>query len=122
MGGALKECGCGIKEGRRGLRASVSDSVHIVVVNLSSTPPSSRCWERNEVKAIWWIIRTPILMTILVRPAPPSPGCPQGFPILGSEGSTLYLPGRDGAGSASLSPHRLISSSLSAFLAFSCPS
>lgn len=29
-------------------------------------PASSRCWERNEVKAIWWIIRTPILITILV--------------------------------------------------------
>ncbi|XP_041602262.1 gastric inhibitory polypeptide receptor isoform X3 [Vulpes lagopus] len=26
-----------------------------------------RCWERNDVKAIWWIIRTPILMTILIN-------------------------------------------------------
>uniref|UniRef100_A0A8C2Y047 Gastric inhibitory polypeptide receptor n=1 Tax=Capra hircus TaxID=9925 RepID=A0A8C2Y047_CAPHI len=26
------------------------------------------CWERNDIKAIWWIIRTPILLTILVRP------------------------------------------------------
>ncbi|XP_036088399.1 gastric inhibitory polypeptide receptor isoform X10 [Rousettus aegyptiacus] len=25
------------------------------------------CWERNDVKAIWWIIRTPILMTILIN-------------------------------------------------------
>ncbi|XP_059522110.1 gastric inhibitory polypeptide receptor isoform X2 [Myotis daubentonii] len=25
------------------------------------------CWERNDVKAIWWIIRTPIFMTILVN-------------------------------------------------------
>nr|XP_031314751.1 gastric inhibitory polypeptide receptor isoform X9 [Camelus dromedarius] len=25
------------------------------------------CWERNDIKAIWWIIRTPILLTILVR-------------------------------------------------------
>lgn len=88
----------------------------------SSTTPSSRCWERNDVKAIWWIIRTPILMTILVCPAPPSPGGPQGSPILGSEGSTLYPLGRDGAGSTSVSPHRLISSSLSAFLAFFYPS
>ncbi|EPQ05989.1 Gastric inhibitory polypeptide receptor, partial [Myotis brandtii] len=29
--------------------------------------PYSRCWERNDVKAIWWIIRTPILMTILIN-------------------------------------------------------
>nr|XP_036861396.1 gastric inhibitory polypeptide receptor isoform X5 [Manis javanica] len=31
--------------------------------------PSPRlgCWERNEVKAIWWIIRTPILTTILIN-------------------------------------------------------
>ncbi|XP_071065444.1 gastric inhibitory polypeptide receptor isoform X1 [Dasypus novemcinctus] len=28
---------------------------------------NTQCWERNEVKAIWWIIRTPILMTILVN-------------------------------------------------------
>ncbi|KAM5208378.1 gastric inhibitory polypeptide receptor isoform 5-T5 [Hipposideros larvatus] len=25
------------------------------------------CWERNDVKAFWWIIRTPILMTILIN-------------------------------------------------------
>uniref|UniRef100_A0A2K5EDZ8 Gastric inhibitory polypeptide receptor n=1 Tax=Aotus nancymaae TaxID=37293 RepID=A0A2K5EDZ8_AOTNA len=30
-------------------------------------PAFPRCWERNEVKAIWWIIRTPILMTILIN-------------------------------------------------------
>ncbi|KAF7472918.1 Hypothetical predicted protein [Marmota monax] len=29
--------------------------------------PEIRCWERNEVKAIWWIIRTPILITILIN-------------------------------------------------------
>eukprot|EP00074_Homo_sapiens_P102156 XP_016882076.1 gastric inhibitory polypeptide receptor isoform X8 [Homo sapiens] len=29
--------------------------------------PRLGCWERNEVKAIWWIIRTPILMTILIN-------------------------------------------------------
>ncbi|XP_036914664.1 gastric inhibitory polypeptide receptor isoform X2 [Sturnira hondurensis] len=31
--------------------------------------PASRlgCWERNEVKAIWWIIRTPILLAILIN-------------------------------------------------------
>ncbi|XP_011525015.1 gastric inhibitory polypeptide receptor isoform X4 [Homo sapiens] len=45
---------------------------------------NTQCWERNEVKAIWWIIRTPILMTILVGSVPPPPGRPQGFPILGS--------------------------------------
>uniref|UniRef100_A0A2K6AG99 Gastric inhibitory polypeptide receptor n=1 Tax=Mandrillus leucophaeus TaxID=9568 RepID=A0A2K6AG99_MANLE len=28
---------------------------------------NTQCWERNEVKAIWWIIRTPILMTILIN-------------------------------------------------------
>ncbi|XP_060042129.1 gastric inhibitory polypeptide receptor isoform X2 [Erinaceus europaeus] len=28
---------------------------------------NSQCWERNEIKAIWWIIRTPILMTILIN-------------------------------------------------------
>ncbi|XP_076989711.1 gastric inhibitory polypeptide receptor [Tamandua tetradactyla] len=28
---------------------------------------NTQCWERNDVKAIWWIIRTPILMTILVN-------------------------------------------------------
>nr|XP_031314749.1 gastric inhibitory polypeptide receptor isoform X7 [Camelus dromedarius] len=25
------------------------------------------CWERNDIKAIWWIIRTPILLTILIN-------------------------------------------------------
>ncbi|XP_074225505.1 gastric inhibitory polypeptide receptor isoform X4 [Camelus bactrianus] len=38
------------------------------------------CWERNDIKAIWWIIRTPILLTILVRPAPPPPGGLRDFP------------------------------------------
>ncbi|XP_070079135.1 gastric inhibitory polypeptide receptor isoform X3 [Equus caballus] len=28
---------------------------------------NTQCWERNDVKAIWWIIRTPILMTILIN-------------------------------------------------------
>ncbi|KAM9032867.1 gastric inhibitory polypeptide receptor isoform 3-T3 [Sarcophilus harrisii] len=28
---------------------------------------NTQCWERNEIKAIWWIIRTPILATILVN-------------------------------------------------------
>ncbi|XP_036861395.1 gastric inhibitory polypeptide receptor isoform X4 [Manis javanica] len=28
---------------------------------------NTQCWERNEVKAIWWIIRTPILTTILIN-------------------------------------------------------
>ncbi|KAM7340170.1 hypothetical protein ACRRTK_000785 [Alexandromys fortis] len=28
---------------------------------------NTQCWERNEVKAIWWIIRTPILITILIN-------------------------------------------------------
>nr|XP_031314750.1 gastric inhibitory polypeptide receptor isoform X8 [Camelus dromedarius] len=28
---------------------------------------NTQCWERNDIKAIWWIIRTPILLTILVR-------------------------------------------------------
>ncbi|XP_036158737.1 gastric inhibitory polypeptide receptor [Myotis myotis] len=28
---------------------------------------NTQCWERNDVKAIWWIIRTPIFMTILVN-------------------------------------------------------
>ncbi|XP_055471424.1 gastric inhibitory polypeptide receptor [Psammomys obesus] len=27
----------------------------------------TQCWERNGVKAIWWIIRTPILITILIN-------------------------------------------------------
>ncbi|XP_004598084.2 gastric inhibitory polypeptide receptor [Ochotona princeps] len=27
----------------------------------------TQCWERNDVKAIWWIIRTPILITILIN-------------------------------------------------------
>lgn len=52
--------------------------------SLSSTPPLPRCWERNDVKAIWWIIRTPILMTILVRPTPSPPGHPLEFPTLGN--------------------------------------
>jgi hypothetical protein len=46
-------------------------------------PDSPRCWERNDVKAIWWIIRTPILITILVWPVPHLAGCAQGFPVLG---------------------------------------
>ncbi|KAM7057884.1 gastric inhibitory polypeptide receptor isoform 5-T5 [Molossus nigricans] len=29
--------------------------------------PGLGCWERNEVKAIWWIIRTPILLSILIN-------------------------------------------------------
>uniref|UniRef100_A0A5F9C9Y0 Gastric inhibitory polypeptide receptor n=1 Tax=Oryctolagus cuniculus TaxID=9986 RepID=A0A5F9C9Y0_RABIT len=28
---------------------------------------NTQCWERNDVKAIWWIIRTPILITILIN-------------------------------------------------------
>ncbi|XP_013364963.1 PREDICTED: gastric inhibitory polypeptide receptor isoform X4 [Chinchilla lanigera] len=28
---------------------------------------NTQCWERNDVKAIWWIIRTPILLTILIN-------------------------------------------------------
>ncbi|XP_036131439.1 gastric inhibitory polypeptide receptor [Molossus molossus] len=28
---------------------------------------NTQCWERNEVKAIWWIIRTPILLSILIN-------------------------------------------------------
>ncbi|XP_040313368.1 gastric inhibitory polypeptide receptor isoform X2 [Herpailurus yagouaroundi] len=28
---------------------------------------NTQCWERNEVKAIWWIIRTPILVTISIN-------------------------------------------------------
>ncbi|XP_021497803.1 gastric inhibitory polypeptide receptor isoform X1 [Meriones unguiculatus] len=28
---------------------------------------NTQCWERNGVKAIWWIIRTPILITILIN-------------------------------------------------------
>uniref|UniRef100_F6WUD5 Gastric inhibitory polypeptide receptor n=1 Tax=Monodelphis domestica TaxID=13616 RepID=F6WUD5_MONDO len=28
---------------------------------------NTQCWERNEIKAIWWIIRTPILGTILIN-------------------------------------------------------
>ncbi|XP_074075372.1 gastric inhibitory polypeptide receptor isoform X2 [Macrotis lagotis] len=28
---------------------------------------NTQCWERNEIKAIWWIIRTPILAIILVN-------------------------------------------------------
>ncbi|XP_062968745.1 gastric inhibitory polypeptide receptor isoform X2 [Cynocephalus volans] len=28
---------------------------------------NTQCWERNDVKAIWWIIRTPILTTILIN-------------------------------------------------------
>ncbi|KAM5208382.1 gastric inhibitory polypeptide receptor isoform 7-T10 [Hipposideros larvatus] len=28
---------------------------------------NTQCWERNDVKAFWWIIRTPILMTILIN-------------------------------------------------------
>ncbi|XP_036914665.1 gastric inhibitory polypeptide receptor isoform X3 [Sturnira hondurensis] len=28
---------------------------------------NTQCWERNEVKAIWWIIRTPILLAILIN-------------------------------------------------------
>ncbi|XP_058565711.1 gastric inhibitory polypeptide receptor isoform X1 [Neofelis nebulosa] len=28
---------------------------------------NTQCWERNEVKAIWWIIRTPILVTIAIN-------------------------------------------------------
>ncbi|EHB00834.1 Gastric inhibitory polypeptide receptor [Heterocephalus glaber] len=28
---------------------------------------NTQCWERNDVKAIWWIIRTPILVTILIN-------------------------------------------------------
>ncbi|XP_020835438.1 gastric inhibitory polypeptide receptor [Phascolarctos cinereus] len=28
---------------------------------------NTQCWERNEIKAIWWIIRMPILATILVN-------------------------------------------------------
>ncbi|XP_054106540.1 gastric inhibitory polypeptide receptor isoform X1 [Callithrix jacchus] len=56
---------------------------------------NTQCWERNEVKAIWWIIRTPILMTILVGLVPPPPGCPQGFPILGSGVPPPAPPERD---------------------------
>ncbi|XP_032341667.1 gastric inhibitory polypeptide receptor isoform X1 [Camelus ferus] len=41
---------------------------------------NTQCWERNDIKAIWWIIRTPILLTILVRPAPPPPGGLRDFP------------------------------------------
>ncbi|XP_036038859.1 gastric inhibitory polypeptide receptor isoform X2 [Onychomys torridus] len=50
---------------------------------------NTQCWERNEVKAIWWIIRTPILITILVGPVSPPPGCAQGFPILGKRSANL---------------------------------
>ncbi|KAM6222457.1 gastric inhibitory polypeptide receptor [Rhynchocyon petersi] len=28
---------------------------------------NTQCWERNDIKAIWWIIRTPILATILIN-------------------------------------------------------
>ncbi|XP_072824862.1 gastric inhibitory polypeptide receptor isoform X2 [Vicugna pacos] len=28
---------------------------------------NTQCWERNDIKAIWWIIRTPILLTILIN-------------------------------------------------------
>uniref|UniRef100_G3UKY6 Gastric inhibitory polypeptide receptor n=1 Tax=Loxodonta africana TaxID=9785 RepID=G3UKY6_LOXAF len=28
---------------------------------------NTQCWERNDIKAIWWIIRTPILVTILIN-------------------------------------------------------
>uniref|UniRef100_A0A671EI24 Gastric inhibitory polypeptide receptor n=1 Tax=Rhinolophus ferrumequinum TaxID=59479 RepID=A0A671EI24_RHIFE len=28
---------------------------------------NTQCWERNDVKAFWWIIRTPILMAILIN-------------------------------------------------------
>ncbi|XP_044523235.1 gastric inhibitory polypeptide receptor [Gracilinanus agilis] len=28
---------------------------------------NTQCWERNEIKAIWWIIRTPILGTIVIN-------------------------------------------------------
>lgn len=28
--------------------------------------PRSRCWERNEKAAVWWIIRCPILMAVAV--------------------------------------------------------
>lgn len=81
---------------------------------------SSRCWERNDIKAIWWIIRTPILLTILVRPVPSPPGWSQEFPILGSEGGgeltqSLSLPYPP-------NPRRLIFLSLSASLASSCQS
>ncbi|KAM9755497.1 LOW QUALITY PROTEIN: gastric inhibitory polypeptide receptor [Dama dama] len=47
---------------------------------------NTQCWERNDIKAIWWIIRTPILLTILVRPVPSPPGWSQEYPILGSQG------------------------------------
>ncbi|CAD7692483.1 unnamed protein product [Nyctereutes procyonoides] len=46
---------------------------------------NTQCWERNDVKAIWWIIRTPILMTILVRPTRTPPG-PLELPTLGNGG------------------------------------
>ncbi|TEA13562.1 hypothetical protein DBR06_SOUSAS30310018, partial [Sousa chinensis] len=28
---------------------------------------NTQCWERNDIKGIWWIIRTPILLTILIN-------------------------------------------------------
>ncbi|XP_040590443.1 gastric inhibitory polypeptide receptor isoform X13 [Mesocricetus auratus] len=82
---------------------------------------NTQCWERNEVKAIWWIIRTPILITILVGPASPPPGCAQGFPILGKwSASLLSHPRTEQLLAQSLSPHRSISSSSSASLASLC--
>lgn len=80
---------------------------------------NTQCWERNEVKAIWWIIRTPILITILVGPVSLPPGYAQGFLILGKWNSAnpLSHPRTEWLLAQFLSPHRSISSSLSASLA-----
>lgn len=82
-GGALRNVGVALRKvGGAGERVRVIPRV--LGFFLSSTPSPTRCWERNEVKAIWWIIRTPILVTISVRPTLPPPGHPLEFPTLGN--------------------------------------
>nr|XP_040136098.1 gastric inhibitory polypeptide receptor isoform X4 [Ictidomys tridecemlineatus] len=63
---------------------------------------NTQCWERNEVKAIWWIIRTPILITILVWPLLPSSRPSSGISHFGKRGATPALQSGVASGSASL--------------------
>ncbi|XP_048646650.1 gastric inhibitory polypeptide receptor isoform X2 [Marmota marmota marmota] len=63
---------------------------------------NTQCWERNEVKAIWWIIRTPILITILVWPLLQSSRPSLGISHFGKRGATPALQSGVVSGSASL--------------------
>lgn len=120
-GGVLKECGCGIKVGGA-WGAKVLVRVSPGVFSLLIYSPSTKVLGTERGQGHLVDHTHPYPHDHLGTVGPTSSRSSSGFSHLGKSGAILCTPEWNQAGSASLSPRRLISSSLSAFLASSCPS